>query len=129
MIKTGFQLNRRLAALAASVLLMAGTQLTLGNSAHAADGDVTEYKLNNGLRVVVKEDHRSPTVAHMVWYKAGSMDEYNGYFRIATTEGLAWDDWTNDIGGMQTVAPSPLALSVMVALADMELRPFQVRRR
>ena len=52
-------------------------------SAQAADGDVTEYTLNNGLRVVVKEDQRSPTVAHMVWYKAGSIDEYNGTTGVA----------------------------------------------
>ncbi|HEX4856577.1 MAG TPA: insulinase family protein, partial [Limnobacter sp.] len=51
--------------------------------AQAADGDVTQYRLNNGLRIVVKEDHRSPTVAHMVWYKAGSMDEYNGTTGVA----------------------------------------------
>ena len=67
MIKTGFQLNRRWAAQAAGVLLIASAQLLMVNAANAADGDVTEYKLNNGLRVVVKEDHRSPTVAHMVW--------------------------------------------------------------
>ena len=83
MIKTGFQLNRRWAALAAGVLLIASAQLLMVNAANAADGDVTEYKLNNGLRVVVKEDHRSPTVAHMVWYKAGSMDEYNGTTGVA----------------------------------------------
>lgn len=83
MIKTGFQLNRRWAALAAGALLIASAQLLMVNAAHAADGDVTEYKLNNGLRVVVKEDHRSPTVAHMVWYKAGSIDEYNGTTGVA----------------------------------------------
>lgn len=51
--------------------------------AAAADGDVTEFTLKNGLRVVVKEDHRSPTVAHMVWYKAGSIDEVNGTTGVA----------------------------------------------
>ncbi|MEQ9107844.1 MAG: pitrilysin family protein [Limnobacter sp.] len=80
MIKTGFQLNRCFATLAGGMLLLASSMLPL---AHAADGDITEYKLNNGLRVVVKEDHRSPTVAHMVWYKAGSMDEYNGTTGVA----------------------------------------------
>jgi zinc protease len=30
-----------------------------------------EQQLSNGLRVIVKEDHRAPTVAHMVWYRAG----------------------------------------------------------
>jgi zinc protease len=80
MIKTGFQLNRCFAVFAGGVLLLASSLLPV---AHAADGDITEYKLNNGLRVVVKEDHRSPTVAHMVWYKAGSMDEYNGTTGVA----------------------------------------------
>ena len=49
----------------------------------AADGDVTQFKLDNGLRLVVKEDHRSPTVAHMVWYKAGAIDEFNGTTGVA----------------------------------------------
>jgi zinc protease len=80
MIKTGFRLNRACATMAAGFLLLASTHLPM---AHAADGDITEYKLNNGLRVVVKEDHRSPTVAHMVWYKAGSIDEYNGTTGVA----------------------------------------------
>lgn len=83
MIKTGFQLKWRGAALAAGALLIAGSQMLMTSAAHAADGDVTEYTLNNGLRVVVKEDHRSPTVAHMVWYKAGSIDEYNGTTGVA----------------------------------------------
>ncbi len=42
-----------------------------------------EKKLPNGLRVIVREDHRSPTVAHMIWYKAGSVDEYNGTTGVA----------------------------------------------
>jgi len=42
-----------------------------------------EHKLANGLRVIVKEDHRAPTVVSMVWYKAGSMDEVNGTTGVA----------------------------------------------
>ncbi len=42
-----------------------------------------EHKLANGLRVIVKEDHRAPTVVSMVWYKAGSMDEVNGATGVA----------------------------------------------
>ena len=34
-----------------------------------------EFTLKNGLHVVVAPDFRAPVVAHMVWYKAGSMDE------------------------------------------------------
>ncbi|HQO28068.1 MAG TPA: pitrilysin family protein [Accumulibacter sp.] len=42
-----------------------------------------EKQLDNGLRVIVKEDHRSPTAAHMVWYRVGSMDESNGTTGVA----------------------------------------------
>ena len=42
-----------------------------------------EKTLPNGLHVVVKEDHRAPTVVHMVWYRTGAIDEVDG------TSGLA----------------------------------------
>ena len=42
-----------------------------------------EYKLANGLRIIVKEDRRAPTAVHMVWYHAGSMDEHNGTTGVA----------------------------------------------
>lgn len=37
-----------------------------------------EAILSNGLKVVVREDHRSPVVTAMVWYKVGSVDEPRG---------------------------------------------------
>ena len=42
-----------------------------------------EKQLANGLRVIVKEDHRAPTAVHMVWYRAGAMDEFDGYSGVA----------------------------------------------
>lgn len=42
-----------------------------------------EFMLKNGMKIIVKEDHRAPTVAHMVWYRAGSMDEQNGVTGVA----------------------------------------------
>jgi zinc protease len=42
-----------------------------------------EFSLKNGMKIIVKEDHRAPTVAHMVWYKIGSMDELNGSTGVA----------------------------------------------
>lgn len=42
-----------------------------------------EYLLDNGLKLVIKEDHRSPVVIQQVWYKAGSMDEVNGTTGVA----------------------------------------------
>lgn len=34
-----------------------------------------EYQLDNGLKVVIKEDHRAPVVMTQLWYKVGSSDE------------------------------------------------------
>lgn len=34
-----------------------------------------EYKLTNGLKIVVKEDHRAPVVMTQIWYRVGSADE------------------------------------------------------
>lgn len=49
----------------------------------ANKADTHEYELKNGLRLIVREDHRAPTVVHMVWYRAGSMDEVNGKTGVA----------------------------------------------
>ncbi len=49
----------------------------------AAQMQTSEHRLANGLRVIVKEDHRAPTVVSMVWYKAGSTDEVNGGTGVA----------------------------------------------
>ena len=42
-----------------------------------------EFKLDNGMRVIVQEDHRAPVVVSQVWYRAGSMDEVNGKTGVA----------------------------------------------
>src|SRR5260370_28890093 len=42
-----------------------------------------EFPLANGLRLIVKEDHRAPTVVHQVWYRVGSMDEAPGTTGVA----------------------------------------------
>ncbi len=39
---------------------------------------VQEYILNNGLKVLVKEDHRAPIAVSMIWYNIGSADEPGG---------------------------------------------------
>ncbi|QWE08525.1 M16 family metallopeptidase [Polynucleobacter ibericus] len=52
-------------------------------AASAQSADTHEYQLSNGLKLIVREDHRAPTVAHMVWYRAGSMDEVNGKTGVA----------------------------------------------
>ncbi len=42
-----------------------------------------EFFLGNGMKIVVKEDHRAPVVVHMVWYHVGSMDETSGTTGVA----------------------------------------------
>ena len=42
-----------------------------------------ETTLKNGMRIIVKEDRRAPTVVHMVWYRAGSIDEVDGSSGLA----------------------------------------------
>ncbi len=48
-----------------------------------AESSIQEFKLDNGLKLVVQEDHRSPVVVSQVWYRAGSMDEVNGKTGVA----------------------------------------------
>jgi len=43
-----------------------------------AEGKVAEHTLANGLKVLVKEDHRSPVAVSQVWYKVGSSYEPGG---------------------------------------------------
>jgi len=43
----------------------------------------TTFMLDNGMQVVVVENHRAPIVTHMVWYRAGAADEQPGKSGIA----------------------------------------------
>ncbi|MCY4287178.1 MAG: pitrilysin family protein [Aestuariivita sp.] len=44
---------------------------------------VTNFELDNGLQVVVIEDHRVPVVQHMIWYRVGAADEPVGSSGVA----------------------------------------------
>ncbi len=48
-----------------------------------AAGEVEEFFLDNGMQVLVIEDHRAPAVTHMVWYRVGAADEPPGQSGIA----------------------------------------------
>ncbi len=43
-----------------------------------AEGRVHEYTLENGLRLIVKEDHRAPVAISQLWYKVGGSYEQEG---------------------------------------------------
>ena len=48
-----------------------------------ASANPFEVTLPNGLKVVVKEDRRAPVFVQQLWYRAGSMDEFNGTTGVA----------------------------------------------
>ena len=48
-----------------------------------ADQKVADYKLTNGLELVVIPDHRAPVITHMIWYKVGAADEVAGHSGLA----------------------------------------------
>jgi zinc protease len=62
-----------------SLLTLALCSLSLPALAAA----VTDFTLDNGMQVVVLEDHRAPVVVHTLWYKVGSADEAPGKSGIA----------------------------------------------
>ena len=57
--------------------------LLFGGFMTAAQANPFETTLKNGLRIIVKEDHRAPTVVNMVWYRVGSIDEVDGASGVA----------------------------------------------
>jgi zinc protease len=44
----------------------------------AADGELTQYELTNGLKIYVHEKHNVPIAAVHVWYRTGSLNEHPG---------------------------------------------------
>jgi zinc protease len=90
----------RTAARAFVKFLILIVSLTVINStANASDGKieavavppksqnnrVSSFTLQDGLRVVVVEDHRSPLVINSVWYRVGAADEVAGETGISHT--------------------------------------------
>ncbi len=57
--------------------------LALAAAPQARAADVSSFTLDNGMEVVVLEDHRAPVVVHMVWYRVGSADEERGRTGLA----------------------------------------------
>ncbi|SVB96903.1 uncharacterized protein METZ01_LOCUS249757, partial [marine metagenome] len=64
----------------ASNVLVALSYIFITGLSHAGDIDIpyTKFVLDNGLRVIVHEDHKAPIVAVNVWYHVGSKNENPG---------------------------------------------------
>ena len=52
--------------------------LFIAFAAPLSAAEVTDFTLENGMEVVVLEDHRASAVVHMVWYRVGAADEPPG---------------------------------------------------
>jgi len=63
-------------------LLIAAWCLVLFNPLQAW-ASTHEFKLDNGMKLIVREDHRAPVVVSQVWYRAGSIDEVSGTTGVA----------------------------------------------
>ncbi len=65
--------------LLASLLLWGAARASNGDSApHAEQWPASEYRLDNGMRIIVREDHRAPVAVSQVWYHVGSSYEQLG---------------------------------------------------
>ena len=49
----------------------------------AVQAEVHEYNLENGLKLLVKEDRRAPVVVSQIWYRIGSSYEHDGITGIS----------------------------------------------
>ncbi|OHB71742.1 MAG: hypothetical protein A2W23_05320 [Planctomycetes bacterium RBG_16_43_13] len=71
-------------ALAITLFNCGGGATTKGDMSKLDAGKIDVLKgmarvvLDNGLTVVVKEDHKQPVVTTMIWYKVGSVNEQEG---------------------------------------------------
>ncbi len=52
--------------------------LTAGGVPVTGFAQVHEFMLENGMKLLVKEDHRAPIVVSQIWYKVGSSYEHSG---------------------------------------------------
>lgn len=59
-----------------AIFLVLGLPLTAAAKVH-------EFILDNGLKLLVKEDHRAPVMVSQVWYKVGSSYEHGGITGIS----------------------------------------------
>jgi len=69
-----------LAALASALAL--SSTISVAQTAPTSEPPAS-FTLDNGLQVVVIQDHRTPVVTQMIWYKVGSADETPGKSGLA----------------------------------------------
>ena len=53
-------------------------QNTRTTTVGTTEGSVASHQLDNGLKILVLENHRTPVVVSQIWYKVGSSYEHDG---------------------------------------------------
>ena len=81
--------------LARSLMMGAALAATLVQPALANPFETT---LANGMKLIVKEDRRAPSVVHMGWHRAGGMDEPDGVSGVAHVLEHMMFKGTRDVG-------------------------------
>ena len=66
-----------------NTIFLMGIMPSLVESNMSFSDRIEEYTLDNGLKVILIEDNRSPTVVSSIWYKVGSSYEYKGISGIS----------------------------------------------
>ena len=60
------------------IILISSLIISFSGISSLAHAKTVEYQLDNGMRLVVREDHRAPVVVSQVWYKIGASYEHGG---------------------------------------------------
>src|SRR3990172_800369 len=60
------------------IILVSLAMLIAATMSYGQDLNVTEKVLPNGLKVLLKEEHKAPVVTFQIWYKVGSRNERLG---------------------------------------------------
>ncbi|MGI9229810.1 MAG: M16 family metallopeptidase [Gammaproteobacteria bacterium] len=75
--------NNARRGLACSLIILGLCGAPLFASAAMQEEEVQEFIFDNGLKLLVKEDHRAPVVISQIWYKVG------GSYELAGTTGIS----------------------------------------
>ncbi len=60
------------------ITLICSLLFSLSAFSSSSQAKTTEYQLDNGMKLIVREDHRAPVVVSQVWYKIGASYEHGG---------------------------------------------------
>ncbi|HUN29279.1 MAG TPA: pitrilysin family protein [Alphaproteobacteria bacterium] len=91
--------------IACTIFALAGSSARAQQTGGPGDAGIYTTTLNNGLRVVVVEDHAAPVVQTAMWYHFGSLDETKGKTGLAhATEHMMFRGTTDmSAGGLDDI--------------------------